>query len=159
MTATDDVPEGWKPLFRTSPFLDAIGPLHQRDTADGFIVGLRIRPKHANARGLAHGGVLMTLADIALGYRAAFSVEPPASLTTASVTTDFAGSARVGDWLEAHVEVHKVGGRLAFANAWLVVDGQRIARASAVFARNSGPRPEAAGQSVAGSVATEVAAR
>ena len=158
MTATDDAPEGWAPLFRTSPFLDAIGPFHQRESADGFIVGLRIQPKHANARGLAHGGVLMTLADIALGYRSAFSVDPPASLTTASVTTDFAGSAKVGDWLEAHVEVQKVGGRLAFANAWLVVDGQRIARASAVFARNSGPRPEmAARSSDAGSVATVAA--
>lgn len=142
MTAADDVPAGWTPLFRTSPFLDAIGPFYQRAEGDAFVVGLRVQPKHANARGLAHGGVLMTLADIALGYRSAFSVDPPASLTTASVTTDFAGSARVGDWLEAHVEVQKVGGRLAFANAWLVVAGTRIARASAVFARNSGPRPE-----------------
>lgn len=143
MTAVDDVPAGWRPLFRTSPFLDTIGPLYQRDDEDGgFVIGLRIQPKHANARGLAHGGVLMTLADIALGYRSAFSVEPPVSLTTASLTTDFAGSAKLGDWLEAHVEVQKVGGRMAFANAYLVVDGQRIARASAVFARNAGPRPE-----------------
>ena len=36
-------------------------------------------------------------------------------LTTASVTTDFAGGAKVGDWVEAHVDVHKVGGRLAFS--------------------------------------------
>ena len=30
-------------------------------------LGLRILPKHANARGIAHGGLLMTLCDIALG--------------------------------------------------------------------------------------------
>ena len=113
-------PEGFKPLFRTSPFLDHNGPFFYRENADGtFVVGLRIRPEHANARGGAHGGLLMTLCDIALGYRTTRSQTPSPMLTTASVTTDFAGGAKVGDWVEAHVDVHKVGGRLAFANCYL----------------------------------------
>jgi len=41
----------------------------------------------------------------------------------------------VGDWVEAHVDVQKVGGRLAFANAFLVVNGERVVRGNAVFAR------------------------
>ena len=49
--------------------------------------------------------------------------------------TDFAGSARIGDWVEAHVDVQKVGGRLAFANCYLKVGEERIVHASAVFAR------------------------
>ena len=61
-------------------------------------------------------------------------------LLAASVTTDFAGSARIGDWVEAHVDVHKIGGRLAFANCYLVCNGERIVHASAVFAR-TGDRP------------------
>jgi hypothetical protein len=36
-------------LFRTSPFLDLIGPLFYRKEGDGFVVGLRVLPKHANA--------------------------------------------------------------------------------------------------------------
>jgi acyl-coenzyme A thioesterase PaaI-like protein len=55
----------------------------------------------------------------------------------------FAGSAKVGDWVEAHVDVHKVGGRLAFANCYIVRDGERIVHASGVFAR-SGDRPASA---------------
>jgi hypothetical protein len=74
------------------------------------VVGLRIQPKHANARGIAHGGILMTMCDIALGYRTTRSQTPSPMLTTASVKTDFAGSAKIGDWVEAHVDVHKVGG-------------------------------------------------
>jgi acyl-coenzyme A thioesterase 13 len=63
-------PEGFEPLFRSSPFLDHNGPFFYRRTEDGaFVIGLRILPKHANARGGAHGGLLMTLCDIALGYR------------------------------------------------------------------------------------------
>lgn len=77
----------------------------------------------------------MTLLDIAIGYRTSSSQEPPAKLTTASVTADFAGAPKVGDWVEAHVDVQKVGGRLAFANAFLVVDGERVVRGSAVFSR------------------------
>ena len=54
-------PAGFEPLFRTSPFLETIGPLFYRKDGDGFVVGLRVLAKHANARGGAHGGLLMTL--------------------------------------------------------------------------------------------------
>src|ERR1051325_1810082 len=117
-------PAGFEPLFRTSPFLETIGPLFYRKDGDGFVVGLRILPKHANARGGAHGGLLMTLLDIALGYCSGLSQNPPAKLTTASLVADFVGAPKVGDWVEAHVDVQKVGGRLAFANAFLVVVGK-----------------------------------
>ncbi len=133
-------PPGFEPLFRTSPFLDTAGPFFYRKERDGgFVVGVRILRKHANSRGSAHGGLLLTLIDVALGYRAALSEKPPAPLITASVCADFAGAPKVGDWVEAHVDVQKVGGRLAFANAFLVVDGERLVRASAVFARGVGP--------------------
>ena len=42
-------PEGFKPLFRSSPFLDHNGPFFNKTNDDGtFVVGLRIEPKHAN---------------------------------------------------------------------------------------------------------------
>jgi acyl-coenzyme A thioesterase PaaI-like protein len=131
-------PPDFEPLFRTSPFLETTGPFFYRKEPDGrFVIGLRILPKHANARGGAHGGLLMTLLDIALGYSSGLSQNPPAKLTTASLAADFVGAPKVGDWVEAHVDVQKVGGRLAFANAFLVVDGERVVRGSAVFARNA----------------------
>ena len=112
----------------------------RKEASGTFVVGLRILPHHANGRGGAHGGLLMTLCDIALGYRTTRSTHPNPMLTTASITSDFAGATKVGDWVEAHVDVHKVGARLAFANCYLLRDGERIVRASGVFAR-SGDRP------------------
>ena len=82
LTSTDVVPVGFEPLFRTSPFLEMLGPLYCRRDTGRLVIGLRITAKHANARGLAHGGVLLTLCDIALGYSAAYSQDPPLSLTT-----------------------------------------------------------------------------
>lgn len=133
-------PAGFEPLFRTSPYLDTLGPFFHRRQGEGFVIGCRVAAKHANARGTAHGGFLMSLCDVALGYRAAFSETPPATLITASVTTDFAGAARIGDWVEAHVDVQRIGGRLAFANCYLKVGEERIVRASAVFSRAGGAK-------------------
>jgi acyl-coenzyme A thioesterase 13 len=126
--------EGFAPLFRTSPFLDRVGPLYSKGKGAGMVVGLRALEHHMNARGLVHGGVLMTLADIALGYVMATTTEPPISAITSSLSADFAGSAKLGDWIEARVDIQKIGRTLAFANAYLHVGDARIARVSGVFA-------------------------
>jgi len=128
-----DIPPEFRPLFRRSPVLDLIGPLYCRGESVELIIGLRVEAKHCNARGTVHGGILATLADVALGYTMAFSSTPPANLITANLTLDFAGTAKIGDWLEVHVDVQKRGSRLSFANCYITVNEQRIVRASAVF--------------------------
>jgi acyl-coenzyme A thioesterase 13 len=133
--AMNGAPEGFELLGRTSPLVNLLGPFYARGEGDDLVLGLRVTEKHTNSRGFAHGGVLLTLADVALGYAAEGSVDPPARLITASVSADFAGSAELGDWVEARVDVQRVGGRMAFANAYLHVGDRRVVRASAVFAR------------------------
>jgi acyl-coenzyme A thioesterase 13 len=128
-----DPPDDFKPLFRSSPVSELIGPIYCLGEGADLVLGLRVELKHCNARGTAHGGILATLADTALGYAMAFSTQPPTSLVTANLTLDFAGTAKVGDWLEAHVDVQKAGRRLAFANCYLLNGKQRVVRASAVF--------------------------
>ena len=116
-----DVPEGFQPLFRTSPVLELIGPLYGRGKGADLVVGLRVEPKHCNARGTIHGGILATLADVAIGA------------VTANLSLDYAGTAKIGDWVDSRVDIHKRGTRLAFGNCYLCVGEERIARASAVF--------------------------
>lgn len=130
----DDPPAGYGPLRRTSPVLELIGPLHARGSGAELSLGLRAAARHCNARGLVHGGILATLADVALGYTMSFAAEPPVSLVTASLTLDYAGTARPGDWLETRVDIQKQGRRLAFANCYISVGDTRIVRASGVFA-------------------------
>jgi acyl-coenzyme A thioesterase 13 len=134
-SADADVPAGFAPLFRTSPFLDLLGPFFYQPAESGFVIGLRVDEKHVNARGAAHGGLLMTLADIAPGYPVEARADPPLRLATVSLSADFAGQARIGDWVEAQVDIQRIGRRLVFANAFLAAKGKRITRASAVFAR------------------------
>ncbi len=133
-----DVPKNFQPIaqLRTSPFLERVGPLFFEWRGKKLVLGLRIDASHANARGTAHGGLLLTLADVALGYQMALSQDPPIRATTISMSADFIGGASVGDWLEAHVDEYQLGSRLAFANAYLVVGDKQVARASGVFLRH-----------------------
>lgn len=142
-----EVPAGFEPLFRTSPFLDTLGPFYAKGAGADLVIGVRIAEKHCNARGTAHGGMMATLADIALGYATATSRTPPVALTTAGLTLDYAGVAKLGDWLEARVDIQKLGTRMAFVSAFLCVGDERIVRASGTFlvdaarpmAKESGP--------------------
>ena len=127
------VPEGYQPLFRASPYVELIGPLYSRGQGAALQIGLRAERKHCNQRGTVHGGILATLADIALGYAMAFATTPPSNLVTANLSLDFAGAAREDDWLETRVDIQKQGSRLAFGNCYITRDGERIVRASAVF--------------------------
>jgi uncharacterized protein (TIGR00369 family) len=130
---TEPLPEGFKPLFRVSPVIEMIGPVYSRGEGAGLVLGLRAERKHCNSRGTVHGGILATLADIALGYSLAFSTQPPTAAITANLSLDFAGAAKAGDWLEAKVDFQKLGSRLAFGNCYISVGEQRVVRASAVF--------------------------
>src|SRR5262249_20797204 len=72
-----DLPAGFKPLFRSSPVIDLIGPVYSKGEGGGLVLGMRAENKHCNMRGGMHGGILATLADVALGYTMAFSTTPP----------------------------------------------------------------------------------
>jgi uncharacterized protein (TIGR00369 family) len=140
------IPTGFAPIFRTSAFLETIGPLYSAGSGAQLVVGLRVQEKHTNARGTLHGGVLASIADIALGYGLATATDPPTSMVTASLNVDFAGSAKIGDWVETSLDIQKVGARMAFANVYFRVGSVRIARASGVFlvlerAVGRAPRP------------------
>ena len=119
-----------------SPFNALVGPLYERRDGDAVSIGLQIEQKHTNSRGICHGGVLATLADLALGYSMLARSGDRGSFLTAHLAVDYAGAAKAGDWLESKVEIQRVGARLAFANCYLVANGKPIVRASAIFARD-----------------------
>jgi|SRR5688572_11145424 len=129
------IPEGFRAIERLSPFNALVGPLYERRDGDAVSIGLAIESKHTNSRGICHGGVLATLADLALGYAMLAKSGDKGSFVTAQLSVDYAGSAKVGDWIESKVEIQHVGSRLAFANCYLLADRKPIVRASAIFAR------------------------
>jgi uncharacterized protein (TIGR00369 family) len=131
----DHIPEGFVPLVPGGTWLTHAGPLYQKDAPNGgVVIALRVADKHTNMRGIAHGGMLVTLADSALGRNMHLTRKPSAPMVSVNLSTDFLGAAKVGDWLEAHVEIRKHGARLSFAECQLIVDGKVVVRCSGVFA-------------------------
>lgn len=128
----DAPPPGFAPLPLRSGYMGQFGALYF-DAARG-VIGTRVDERHLNNLDIAHGGMLATLADTAIGaamMRAA-GREPPA--VTAHLGLDYLGVVRPGDWLEAHVELDKMGARLRFATCRLMVGSRCMLKANATFA-------------------------
>lgn len=132
-----EVPAGFEPIFRLSDFTDLIGPLYSRQDADGFRLGLYFADKHANARGKGHGGMLSTLADLAMGYCLAFGETPPKPFVTVNLNVDFLGAIEMGDWVETEVVIDRKGRSIAFARCEFYSGDRLIGRGSGVFKRSN----------------------
>jgi acyl-coenzyme A thioesterase PaaI-like protein len=61
---------------------------------------------------------------------------------TVNLTVDFLASAHEGDFVEAHVDIEKVGARLAFATCSLQTQKRKVLRASGVFATVAPAKPK-----------------
>lgn len=139
---SENIPEGFKAIEHTGPFLGQNGPLYCKKADGKPVLGIRIEERHTNMRGIVHGGMLVTLADSALGIVLYNSRTPPQPIVTVNLTTDFIESALPGDWVEAHVDILRIGQRLAYANCYLHVGERRILRASGVFALMPPAKPK-----------------
>lgn len=135
----DNLPHSFTKAPFSPGFLDHGGPYFLKETSEGpTIVGLRIMPHHINYRDAAHGGVLTTFADVALSYAVYDAERPRLTPSTISLSTNFLHAAKLGDWLEAHVQIDRLGGRTAYTSGAIhrIVDGvsEPIATATGVFA-------------------------
>lgn len=128
------VPVGFTLLPPASRFNELVGPLYERRGEGTVALGLRVEDKHCNSRGFCHGGVLATLADLALGYGLMAKTGSRGGFVTAHLDIDYAGTAAIGDWIQSEITVQRVGSRLAFASGFLCVGEGRIVRMSGIFA-------------------------
>lgn len=128
-----NIPTGFEPWERTSPFLDAaMGPLHV--VPDTMTFGIEVEERHTNTRGGVHGGLLATIADLSLGHTMRRSTDAPPELSTVSLSLDFVSAARTGDWLEASAEVLRLGPTTGFARCIVTSAERPVLRGSGVFA-------------------------
>lgn len=135
-------PAGFERLKRGGPYIAALGELYVRHAGEAIVIAMHVSRRHTNMRGIAHGGMLASLADTALGIGLTLACEARHSFVTVSLTTDFLDAARPGDWVEAHVRIDRIGGRVAFAACDLRVADKPLLRASGVFAVMAPLTPE-----------------
>jgi uncharacterized protein (TIGR00369 family) len=124
-------PAGFTPVAGMG-FSELAGPFFQKIEAGRLYRGLRVEPRHTNRLGIAHGGLLLTFADILLGatLRHALGNRPA---VTVKLSTDLVNAARAGDWLEGVGEVSRAGSNLAFLRGRAYVGARTVLTVEGVF--------------------------
>ena len=128
-----NVPEGYQLHQRSSGLTEPWQPIYQRPHDQGLSLGLRAGKAHVNSREFVHGGLISALADNAMGLSCAVRLPGIQGLVTVSMTLDYLGVARQGQWLEVRAEVLRTGSSLCYAAARVYADDQVCASASGVF--------------------------
>jgi len=129
------VPPGFEPMRMRVGFVrlcESVYVDYQRR-----VLGARILPEHLNPLGIAHGGLLATLADTAFGTVIRLANEAQLPAATINLNLDYISPAHEGAWIEVHVQLHRLGKRLTNVSCSLM-DGERlVARGSATFITHS----------------------
>jgi acyl-coenzyme A thioesterase PaaI-like protein len=89
--------------------------------------------QHANTMGGVHGGLLLALADTALGRYVKSLIGDVAIAVTVDLHSSFMVGARIGQWIEVHPVLERRGQSMVFTSATITADGILIARVTATF--------------------------
>ena len=116
-----------------SPFHAGFGIAVEHAAAGEVRLGWEARPDHRNLQGLVHGGILATLADIAMGLAVRTVVGPTRRHVTIDLHVHYLRPARPGR-LEALGSVVRVGTHVGFAEGSLTdAAGRLLVRASGTY--------------------------
>ena len=127
--------QGFAPAQFSPGFLDHGGPYFLKPVKGApKIVGLLISPHHINYKDAAHGGVISTFADVALSHAVYDAERPHLAPSTITLNVNYLMGAKLGDWLEAHVRIDRMGGRTAYTSGEVLRGGEPVATMTGVFA-------------------------
>lgn len=101
--ARTDVPAGYAQMNWTRGFGRSIGPLYERVVDGAYTRAFLVEEHHTNGLHNAHGGMLMSFADMAFGH--AVSFHSSAWWVTVRLMCDFVSAAKLGDWVEGSGEI------------------------------------------------------
>ena len=99
------IPEGFRELDVPDSFVGLIGPLWFKAEGEKLRVGLPLEPRHGNPMGWAHGGLLVTVADMVMGVGSGHATGIRWPHPTVSLSTEFVRGAKLGQWLEGTARV------------------------------------------------------
>ncbi|MGO4330024.1 PaaI family thioesterase [Cupriavidus sp. 2TAF22] len=114
------------------PFLASLGVLCNRMDKEGSEIELALEERHQNSWDMAHGGVLMTLLDVAMAIAGRGADTEGRGLVTIEMKTSFMAPGR-GRLRARGVCVHRTS-TMAFCEAEIVdEDGKTVSRGSGTF--------------------------
>lgn len=133
MSKTDAIPPGFEPIPRGLGFTDTLQPIYRRVDDEGISIGLLVDEQHLNMMGICHGGVLMTLADVAAASGVNHARGEVGGSPTINLSLDFINGGRRGEWLQADTSAVTVKRRFGFCNGLITSSRGIVARFNGTF--------------------------
>jgi uncharacterized protein (TIGR00369 family) len=128
-----EVPEGYERLSEGLGFTDQLQPLYRCIENDKVSFGLFVAEQHLNLMGICHGGVMMTLADVAAATSIHLLRDQPSPSPTINLSFDFMAPGRRGHWLHTRADHVQVKRRFGFCSG-AIYDGETpVLRYSGAF--------------------------
>jgi uncharacterized protein (TIGR00369 family) len=128
-----DTPEDLSALVEGSPFYRWSGMRVVAAEPGAVSVALDLGEQHANLQGFAHGGILATIADAAMGLSVRSALEPGRRHVTIELGMHYLRAVRTGTVTAAGRAV-RVGREVAYAEATITDErGTDLARASGTY--------------------------
>ncbi|MES1923761.1 PaaI family thioesterase [Salinisphaera sp. T31B1] len=115
-------------------FLALVGPVLERRDGDALVLGVATEAKHRNTRGVVQGGMLVTLADRAMGRRARLAIDG-GPVATVQLDTHFVSAAEIGEFLQARATLIRLTRSLVFVEATVSVDERLVMTARGLWKR------------------------
>ncbi len=125
-------PPGYTQTELSDPFEIHLGPVFEAGAKGARHFVLRVDERHLNGRGVVHGGMLMTFADLALG-QAAWDATDHAFVVTINMQAQFLKTARAGDLIEVAPQLVRRTRSLLFLRGDFEVAGDAIFTASSIW--------------------------
>jgi uncharacterized protein (TIGR00369 family) len=114
------------------PFEVFIGPVFEKGAKGEKTFALPIDARHVNARGVIHGGLLMSFADCALG-QAVWDVTDRAPSVTLNMQGQFLKPAKTGDIVLVKPELVKRTKAFVFMRGDFIVQNDTIFAVTSVW--------------------------
>ncbi len=128
-------------LVEGSPFYRWSGMRVAAVEPGSVSVSLELAEHHANLQGFAHGGVLATLADAAMGLSVRSALEPGRRHVTIELGVHYLRAVKTGS-VTATGRAIRIGREVAYAEAAITDErGTELARASGTYSVTT-PRPQ-----------------
>lgn len=135
----DPAAHGWTVLrWHDEGFPTLVGPFWSKKVDGGWAYGLVAEPRHGNAHGIIHGGMLVTFLDQILGVTC-WEAAGRAPVVTIQLNTHFVSGGKAGDFIEARAEAVRATRSVVFVRGQLSVGERILATADGVWKRLGAP--------------------
>lgn len=148
----DDPPAGFLPIGTRPGFHTMMGQIYGRIEDGSLVCGFRCSPRHLNNNGTCHGGMIASFSDFSAYQLRLIPELADVTTPTASLSIEYLRPIRLGDWVEARMQVTRQGSRLMFTRVTGTVGDKLVFTATGLFVPGA-PDPtvkEVLGRAVAG---------